>query len=197
MRIEGIRFHYQIKQVRSAFAKMDCQDTDQLMTTYQLSFAFLKQLLKVGLLSLSNGVYCKGERWTYEPDMSLEKFLAISRSNSVESVAEQLIKPTIKNRQLVLDIPVIQPSLEQALKPRRNLVMNLTFTGRNESGVISWYSRHASKVIDSDKQEVLEVKGKIYRVIDLEEHLGKALLDFFEGSLQLTVRRRSKKDRTY
>src|SRR3954462_5832235 len=113
MSIEGIRFHHQIKQVRSAFARTNSLPTDQLVTTYQLSFAFLKQLLEVGLLSLSNSVYYKGKRWTAEPDMSLDRFLTIARSSPVEAAPEQLKKPVAKKRPDQIDNPVTTSSSRQ------------------------------------------------------------------------------------
>lgn len=202
MSIEGIRFHHQIKQVRSAFARTDSLPTDQLVTTYQLSFAFLKQLLEVGLLGLTNSVYYKGKRWTAEPDMSLDKFLMIARSGSVEAAPEQVKKSVTEKLPAQSNKPAIKSSLRQVVKPRQNLAMNLKFTKSKQwDGVLSWSSSHASKVIDStsqnghDQQEVLEVNGEIYRVVDLEEHLEKALLDFFEGSLKLTIQHRTRKHR--
>ncbi len=201
MNVENIRFHHQIKQVRSAFSRTDCQPANQLVATYQISFVFLKQLLKVGLLNLNDSVYYKGERWIREPDMSLDKFLTIARSKSVEPVLEQPMKPTVKNRQLQLD----RCSVPSSLVEERNLAMNLKLAKREEwSGVLSWSTSHSTKVVDSIirddrqpsvQQEILEVKGKTYKIVDLEDHLEKALLEFFEGSLQLTLQRRTRKAR--
>jgi len=205
MSIEGIRFHHQVKQVRSAFARTDSLPTDQLVTIYQLSFAFLKQLLEADLLSLTNSIYYKGKRWTAEPDMSLDRFLLIARSGSIEPTPEQLKKTVTKKLPDQLTSPVIKPSLRQAVKPRQNLAMNLKFTKSKQwDGVLSWSSSHSSEAVDSTnqndrrqqyQQEVLEVNGEIYRVVDLEEHLEKALLDFFEGSLKLTIQHRTRKHR--
>lgn len=200
MSIEGIRFHHQIKQVRSAFARTDSLPTDQLVTTYQLSFPFLKQLLEVGLLGLTNSVYYKGKRWTAEPDMSLDRFLIIARSGSVEAASEQGRKSITEKLPAQSNKPAIKSSLRQVVKPRQNLAMNLKFTKSKQwDGVLSWSSSHLSKAVDltslDDQQEVLEVNGEIYRVVDLEEHLEKALLDFFEGSLKLTIQHRTRKHR--
>ncbi|GAB3798110.1 hypothetical protein GCM10028819_18490 [Spirosoma humi] len=205
MSIEGIRFHHQIKQVRSAFARTDSVSTDQLVTTYQLSFAFLKQLVEVDLLSLTNSVYHKGKRWAAEPDMSLDRFLILARSGSVKATAEPLKKTVPQKLSDPLSNPGIKSSLRQVVKPRQKLAMNLNFTkSKQGDGVLSWSSSHSGQVVGStspdghhqpDQQEVLEVNGEIYKVVDLEEHLEKALLDFFEGSLKLTIQHRAKKHR--
>ncbi|RZM05710.1 MAG: hypothetical protein EOO88_54500 [Pedobacter sp.] len=173
------------------------------MTTYQLSFTFLKQLLEADLLGLTNSIYYKGKRWTAEPDMSLDKFLMIARSGSVEGVPDQVKKSVAEKLPAQSNKPAIKSSLRQVVKPRQNLAMNLKFTKSKQwDGVLSWSSNHSSKAVDStslddqhDQQEVLEVNGEIYKVVDLEEHLEKALLDFFEGSLKLTIQHRTRKHR--
>lgn len=206
MSTEGIRFHHQVKQVRSAFAKTNYHSPIHLATTYQLSFGFLKQLLTVGLLSLNNSVYCKGEHWAAEPDMSLDRFLAIARSGPVAYTPEQLKKSTHSKLPDQFDNSVLKTSPPQAVKPRQNLAINLKFTKSKQwNGVLSWYSSHPGKLTNSIsqndqhqpyEQETLEVNGKIYRVVDLEEHVEKALLDFFEGDLTLTIQHRTKKHKT-
>jgi len=200
MSVESIRFNNQIKQVRLAFAKTDCQPTDVLLGKYRLTTAFLEQLCKVGLLSPSNAVYCKASRWINERAMALSKFTAIaSKVPATTSTPAPTVADPKQNPAAPHDTPVTTPFLGQVLKSRRSLTMGLKFTkGKELSGVLSWYSSQPSGVISSVnnagrnryyEQEVFEVEGKIYRIVDLEEHLLKAIKAFFDESVKLTIQR--------
>ncbi|RYE21865.1 MAG: hypothetical protein EOP45_09035 [Sphingobacteriaceae bacterium] len=199
MSIESIRFRTQVKQVRLAFAKIDCQPTEKLISKYRLSTTFLQQLLKVGLLSLGDTVYCKGKRWTDESSMTLNRFISIAESNMDELAPNSAPKPLYETPPTLHDNPVITPFLGQILKSRRSLTMGLKFTkGKEFSCVLSWYSTHSSSVIGPMnsaartryyEQEVFEIGEKIYRIVDLEDHLLKALEEFFENSIKLTIQR--------
>lgn len=199
MSIESIRFRNQVKQVRLAFAKTDCQPIDKLINKHRLSIAFLRQLLKVGLLTSGDTVYCKGKRWIAEPGMPLSQFISIAESNPLESTSKPIIEPPADSPRDLHDSPVATPFLGQVFKSRRSLTMGLKFTkGKELSGVLSWYSSHPSGVIGSVnnsareryyQQEVFEIDGKIYRIVDLEDHLLKALKEFFDNSLKLTIQR--------
>jgi hypothetical protein len=198
MSVESIRFNNQIKQVRLAFAKTDCQPTDVLLGKYSLTTAFLEQLCNVGLLSPSKAVYCKGSRWINERAMALSKFTAIASKVPATKSPPAPADPK-QNPEAPHDTPVATPFLGQVLKSRRSLTMGLKFTkGKELSGVLSWYSSHPSGVISSVnnagrnryyEQEVFELEGKIYRIVDLEDHLLKAIKEFFEQSVKLTIQR--------
>lgn len=86
MNTENIRFRSQIKRVRLAFAKTECQPIDNLLSSYQLSSTLLKRLLDVDLLNLSDTVYCRGKRWSAEPTMTLSKFVATVALDPLESI---------------------------------------------------------------------------------------------------------------
>lgn len=199
MSIESIRFRNQVKQVRLAFAKTDCQPTDKLVSKHKLSVRFLQQLLEVGLLTMGDTVYCKGKRWSAEPTMSLSQFISIAESNPLELAPKLTIEPSVGNTQNLHDNPVVTPFLGQILKSRRSLTMGLKFTkGKEFSGVLSWYSTHSSGIMGPMnsaararyyEQEVFEVGERIYRVVDLEDHLIKALKEFFDSSIKLTIQR--------
>jgi hypothetical protein len=199
MSIESIRFRNQIKQVRLAFAKTDCQPTDKLTSKYRLSVSFLQQLLKVGLLTMGDTVYCKGKRWSAEPAISLSQFILIAESNPLELVSKAIVEPPADSPRDLHDNPVVTPFLGQVLKSRRSLTMGLKFTkGKELSGVLSWYSTHSSGIMGPMnsaararyyEQEVFEIGDKIYRVVDLEDHLIKALKEFFDSSIKLTIQR--------
>ena len=199
MSIENIRFRNQVKQVRLAFAKADCQPTDKLVGKHKLSVSFLQQLLKVGLLTGGDTVHCKGKRWSIDPTMSLDQFISIAKSNPLELVSKLTVEPPADTSQDLHDNPVVTPFLGQILKSRRSLTMGLKFTkGKELSGVLSWYSTHPSGVMSSVnnaartryyEQEVFEIGDNIYRIVDLEDHLLKALKEFFDSSIKLTIQR--------
>lgn len=92
MSTENIRFRSQIKQVRLAFAKIECQPADKLVKRYQLSSTFLKRLLDVDLLNFSDTAYFRGRRWTAEPTMTLSKFVSIVEFNPLESIFKQPVE---------------------------------------------------------------------------------------------------------
>jgi hypothetical protein len=200
MSVDSIRFRNQVKQIRQALAKQDCITTDVLLSKYKLSMPFLEQLCNVGLLTLDRVTCCKGSRWINERAMPFHKFMAIA-SQPLPAVksANQLTQPSPQSPQDPHDSPIHTPFLGQVIRSRKSLTMGLKFTkGQQLSGVLSWYSSHPSGVIGPIngegrrryyEQEVFELDGKMYRIVDLEDHLLKAIEEFFDKSVKLTIQR--------
>ena len=148
---------------------------------------------------MGDTVYCKGKRWSAEPAMSLSQFISIVESNPLDLVSKPITELPTDSPGDLHDNPVVTPFLGQILKSRRSLTMGLKFTkGKELSGVLSWYSTHPSGVVGPMnsaararyyEQEVIEIGDKIYRVVDLEDHLIKALKEFFDNSVKLTIQR--------
>lgn len=148
---------------------------------------------------MGDTVYCKGKRWSAEPAMSLSQFILIAESNPLELVSKAIVEPPADSPRDLHDNPIVTPFLGQILKSRRSLTMGLKFTkGKELSGVLSWYSTHSSGIMGPMnsaartryyEQEVFEIGDKIYRVVDLEDHLIKALKEFFDSSIKLTIQR--------
>lgn len=200
MSVESIRFRNHIKQVRQAFAKQDCIIADVLSSKYKLPASFIERLCQVGLLTFDGIICCKGSRWINERAMSLPKFAAIASQQTAVKPVNQPTQPALQNPQEPHDTPITTPFLGQVIKSRKSLTMGLKFTkGQQLSGVLSWYSSHPSGVIAPIstaagrrryyEQEAFEIDGKLYRVVDLEDHLLKAIEDFFDKSVKLTVQR--------
>lgn len=199
MSVESIRFRNHIKQIRQALAKQDCIAADILLSKYKLPTSFIEQLCQVGLLTFDGVICCKGSRWINERAMALPKFMAIASKQPAAKPVSQSTQQGLQSPQEPHDSPVNTPFLGQVVKSRKSLTMGLKFTkGQQLSGALSWYSSHPSGVIAPIngegrrryyEQEAFELDGKLYRIVDLEDHLLKAIEEFFDNSVKLTIQR--------
>jgi len=200
MSVGSVEFRKQVKLIRQALAKQDCVPTDVVLSKYKLPISFIEQLCEVGLLTHDGRVCCKGRRWINERAMALTKFMAIaSQRLAIKPASQSVQQEPSQSPQEPHDSPVHTPFLGQVIKSRKSLTMGLKFTkGQHLSGVLSWYSSHPSGVISPMngegrrryyEQEAFEVNDKLYHIVDLEDHLLKAIQEFFDNSVKLTIQR--------
>jgi hypothetical protein len=202
MGIDNIDFRNKMGRARQAFVKVDCQVVEILTDKHKLPLSFLSLLCEVGLLvSNDDKIFCRSAAWLKEPAMTLTKLvnIATGKTKLSGSLPVRSAQTPPKGAEMH-DVPISTPFLGNVIKTRKSLTMGFKLTNAKQlKAELSWYSSQAYETIESNnpearrryyEQEALEVNGQLYRVVDLEQHMLKALKEFFEGSVvETTVKR--------
>lgn len=202
MAIDNIDFRNKMGRVRKAFSKTDCQTIEILVNKHKLDLGFLQLLCQVNLLkSEKDDVLCKSTVWINDRAMSLTKLINIVTGKvKASSSAGVKLPQTLPEGAELHDMLINTPFLGNVIKSRKSLTMGFKLTNAKQlRAELSWYSSQPYETIESNnsearrryyEQEALEVNGQLYRVVDLEQHMLKALKEFFDGSVvETTVKR--------
>lgn len=193
MGIDNIDFRNKMGRARQAFSKTDCQTTEILIDKHKLDLDFLQFLCQVSLLkSERDKVFCKSSIWINDREMSLTRLIHIA-TGKAKSSAEPKPPQTPPESAQMHDTMINTPFLGNVIKSRKSLTMGFKLTNAKQlKAELSWYSSQPFGTIESNnpearrryyEQEALEVDGQLYRVVDLEQHMLKALKEFFNGSV--------------
>lgn len=202
MSIDNVDFRNKMGRARQAFAKVDCQTIEILTAKHKLTLTFLNFLCEVGLLvNQDDKVFCRSMAWLEDRTMTLTRLVNIATGKTKLNRSTPVRLPqTPPERAEMHDMPINTPFLGNVIKSRKSLTMGFKLTNAKElKAELSWYSSQAYETIESNnpearrryyEQEALEVNGQLYRVVDLEQYMLKALKEFFDGSVvETTVKR--------
>lgn len=202
MNTNSIDFRNKVGRLRQAFSKDISHAAHLLLKQYKLDTEFITYMCHIGLLvSKPDDRYEKAPVWSQASTMSLTRLINIAAGKT--PLPPQPVTPapvSLPATGALLDLPINTPFLGDMIKSRKSLTMGFKFTkGKQLSAELSWYSSQTFETIEANnaearrrfyEQEAFEVDGHIYRVVDLEAHLLKAVNEFFTGtSIVTTVRR--------
>ncbi|AUD07055.1 hypothetical protein [Spirosoma pollinicola] len=203
MSIDKTDLRNRMGRLRQAFLKADCQSVEVLTVKYKLPLSFLTFLCELDLLvSQKQITFCRSAAWLREPNMTLTRLINIATGKTkiqTDSAPVQLPQTPPVSAEM-RDMPINTPFLGNVIKSRKSLTMGFKLTNAKQlKAELSWYSSQAFDTIEANnpearrryyEQEALEVDGQLYRVVDLEQHMLKALKEFFDGAVvETTVKR--------